>query len=158
MEFITQFAGAALLFIASLTGGAGDTLAPTQPTSVELGLYEVSPRGEAGGFAIPASGCSPASPSWHGYPIHDCTVYPDITADKLIVRYGEDVEVSWNPYSHVNCVLSETVMVLTPLPDGDVADSRIDEPTGETTYSIVCDGAGNRDSVTVKVLPRFQET
>jgi hypothetical protein len=155
MQMLVHVFAPAMLFFAALFGT--HTAAPAQ-TSVELGLYEVSPRGDAGGFAMPASGCSPADPQWHGYPIHDCAVHPDISVDKPIIRLGESVIVSWDPHTHTNCVLSNNVMALTPVPDGNVAGNRTDYPTGETTYSIVCDGAGNEDSATVKVLPRIQET
>lgn len=127
--------------------------------SVELGIQEVSPRGEAGGFAIPASGCSDADPDWHGFPIHDCSVLPEINTNKPVIRYGEDVIITWDPHSHINCVLSGNVTDLPPVgADGNFPGTRTDTPTGETTYTITCDGVGNADAATVKVLPRIQET
>jgi len=83
---------------------------------------------------------------------------PDISADQPVVRYGEEVVITWDPRSHTNCVLSNNLMVTTPVPDGDVADDRTLTLTGESVFTIVCDGVGNSDAVTVKVLPRFQET
>lgn len=159
MEFV-------LSIIASLVALTGGLLGPDDniaqsvaaPQSVEFGLSEVSPKGASGGFAMPASGCSAAAPDWHGAPIHDCAVFPDISVDKPIIRLGDSVDVSWDPRTHTNCVLSSNVMDLSPVPDGNIAGSRTDTPTGETSYSISCDGAGNEDSATVKVLPRIQET
>ena len=163
MEHIVSFAITAIVSLTSLLGFSADvpaTLALTesQPSSVELGLTELSPKGEAGGYAIPASGCSAASPDWHGFPIHDCSTFPDIQVDKPIIRLGDPVNVAWDPRTHVNCILSENVMVLAPTPNPDSVDARVDYPTGETTYTITCEGAGNTDSATVKVLPRIQET
>jgi hypothetical protein len=157
METIFNILAPAILLLSSVTGWGGDLAqAPQIVESVEMGLSEMSPRGEAGGFAMPASGCSVAAS--HGLPIHDCSILPDITADKLWVRLGDPVTVTWNPRVHVNCVLSNNLMALIPAPNGNVPGSRIDYPTGETTYTIICDGEGNRDAVTVKVLPRIQET
>jgi hypothetical protein len=163
MELIVNILAPVLVFIAGFTGNAEVAMVQASAQdgsgSVELGLLqEFSPRGEAGGFAMPASGCSAADPRWHGNPIHDCDTLPDISTDKPIIRLGDPVEIFWDPRSHTNCILSANLMALSPVPDGNVAGSREDSPEGETTYSIVCDGAGNSDTVTVKVLPRIQET
>ena len=161
MEQILSFALSIAFAFSSLIGVAPQvpaSLAISESSSVELGLREVSPKGEAGGFAIPASGCSAASPEWHGAPIHDCATFPDISVDKPIIRLGDPVEVSWDPRTHANCILSGNVMELTPVPNPNSIDSRTDYPTGETTYTITCEGAGNTDSASVKVLPRIQET
>ncbi len=156
---IELFASIAL-FLTSLFGfGVAND---TPPASVELGLREVSPNGEEGGFAVPASGCSRPHPA--GY-YHDCEEQkPDITVDKPLVRYGDQVVVSWNPKLNINCVLSENVRSLTgtpnpaTAPNANAVGSRIDELTGEVTYTITCTGAGNVDQVTAKILPRIQET
>lgn len=137
-------------------------LAQQNQISVELDLQELSPRGESGGFAMPASGCSAADPNpvWHGYPIHDCVnplFFPKISVDKPIVRSGNPVTVSWDPKAHRYCVLSANLASLSPVPDGTVVGSVIINLLGETSYSIVCEG-GYSDSVTVKILPRIQET
>lgn len=142
--------------------------------SVELGLSETSPRGEMGGFAIPASGCSPVDPTGHRvpYPVHDCSTLPDISVDKPVIHYGDSVTVSWDPKTQVNCVLSANVMALVggsnpaTAPNANLASSitnppRITTPTGETTFTITCDGnvnPNNIDTVIVKVLPKIQET
>lgn len=165
METVLNFFTPILMLASSVMGvgsvAASDHAAVSvDQASVELGLTETSPRGAQGGFAMPASGCSAADPRWHGYPITDCSIMPDITTNKSIIRLGGSVIISWDPKIHQNCVLSPNVTRLnTPsTPDGNVAGSRTDTPTGETSYSIVCDGAGNQDSVTVKVLPRIQES
>ena len=61
MEQILSFALSIAFAFSSLIGVAPQapaSLAISESSSVELGLREVSPKGEAGGFAIPASGCS----------------------------------------------------------------------------------------------------
>ncbi len=157
MDILISSLAAITLFVSSITGVAVST--EVQPLeSVELGLSETSPLGEQGGFAMPASGCSAADPQWHGGVIHDCAIRPDISADQPIVRLGDPVTISWDPRTHTNCMLSSNLTSLSPEPDGEVAGSRELIPTGESTYSIICDGVGNGDAVTVKVLPRFQET
>lgn len=163
MEILVNIFTPVLIFVATLMGMQTTPATDAQMSiqghnSVELGLLEMSPNGEQGGFAIPASGCSPSNPNWHGYPIHDCDILPDISVDKPIVRLNDRVIVTWDPKIHQNCVLSANLMALTPTPSGAVAGSRPDYPTGETSYSIVCDGVGYSDSVTVKVLPIIQET
>lgn len=144
--------------------GNGEVVSSATP-SVELGLHEVSPKGEMGGYAVPASGCgvvhTEANPSY----VHECPAsVPEITVDKRIVRVGDPVTVSWNPKTNVGCVLSNNVTRLvtspnpTTPPDANAVGSRIDSPTGETTYTITCTGSGNTDSAIVKLLPRYQET
>lgn len=162
METLLQLLTPVLLFVGTFAN-TGDlpqvpVEMPPSQTSVEVGLYETSPRGAEGGFAMPASGCSAADPRWHGTPIHDCDVLPDISTDKPIIREGDSVTIHWDPQGHINCVLSSNLMALSPPPDGNVAGSRTDTPTGETSYSIVCGGPGNSDTVTVKILPKIQET
>jgi hypothetical protein len=168
MESILNILTPVIMLVSGLMGlGDGNVAqvsAIEEVQSVELGLTEVSPRGAAGGFAMPASGCSDADPDWHGLPIHDCATLPDIRTNSPIIRLGDPVTISWDPRGNVNCVLSSNVMALvvspnsTTPPNGNAIGSRIDSPTGETTYTIVCDGSGNQDAATVKVLPRIQET
>jgi hypothetical protein len=167
METVLNIIAPVVVFVASLMGFGGNyaqVVAIEEPRSVEIGLSEVSPKGEAGGFAMPASGCSAASPTWHGLPVHDCATFPDITVSKPIIRIGDPVTVSWDPRTHTNCVLSSNVTSLTSSPNpstppvGTAIGSRIDNPTGETIYTITCDGVGNYDTAAVKVLPRIQET
>jgi len=167
MESLLQIIAPVLLFASSLFGFGGQAVVTDAPVrvennSVELGLYEVSPKGEAGGFAMPASGCGMVH---NGRPVHSCaTAAPDINVDKPIVRLGDPVTVTWTPRISINCVLSSNVMALrsspnpSTAPNGNAAGSRIDSPTGETTYTITCQDTGNSDSVIVKVLPRIQET
>jgi hypothetical protein len=159
MDYIQEIIAASMLLIAGLMGSGGLGVVDPAPQTVEVGLAETSPLGEAGGYATPASGCSVAAS--HDESIHDCSTLPEIHTDKPIVRYGEDVVVGWNPYMHENCVLSQSVLLLPPttLPTPiTVSGVRTANPTAETTFSITCDGVGNFDSVTVRVLPRAQET
>ncbi len=163
MEILLQTLAATLISISTMLGiGYEDTLPILSPDSVELGLREVSPQGTAGGFAIPASGCS--VPHAGGY-YQDCEAQkPDISVNKPIVRLGEPLTVSWNPKLNIGCVLSSNAMLLTTspnpaiAPNANVTGSRIAVPAGETTYTITCTGAGNSDTVTAKILPRYQET
>ncbi len=163
METVLQFVAPIIMFTASLMGyGVQSDFVSPEAHSVELGLTEVSPRGEAGGFAVPASGCGVIH---GGLPERDCsTTAPDISTNFSIIRLGDPVLVIWNPKSNTGCVLSNTVTSLITAPNSPTAPnanavgSRIDAPVGEITYSITCDGVGNRDTVTVKVLPRIQET
>ena len=174
METLLQLFTTVAFFTASILGqGIVPSLsthegAQVQSGSVELGLNEVSPNGEAGGFAIPASGCSAADPRWHGGPADaGCVTVtkPTITVDKPIIRVGDTVKISWDPKGNAGCVLSPNVQALTvtPLntataPNANAVGSKNDTPTAETTYSIVCGAAGNEASVSVRVLPRIQET
>jgi len=260
-----------LLALSSLLGFTD--LESTKPQTVEIGLAEVSPLGEAGGYAIPASGCASPHPHpgvvcgdaiWldaevennlainsgaslssiqgavanlgvtdancHSYQIwingvsvgsSGCTQIPiptdgnyripnypvsytapvvpaDIaidlrlcvdtnspvantspasfrcddefisvigTASPLgpgitangrynteIINLGGTADIDWQPNGNTNCTLS------AQLPGGVQTSngSQMDNPTGQTTYTITCDeGAA---SVTVYVLPEFQET
>lgn len=157
MQALVSFIAPVIIFVSTLISGSQPPSAQgpvSQVSSVELGLHETSPKGAEGGFAMPASGCSDTS---HG-PIHDCATIPTISVDKPIVRLGDSVTVTWNPHGHTNCSLSINLSSKTPAPNANATGSLVDSPTGETSYSIVCDGAGNQASVTVRVLPRIQET
>ena len=162
MEILLQVLTPLLIFTSGLFG-YGDISRTASPASVELGLKETSPNQESGGFAIPASGCGVVHSN--GTPENGCApTAPDITASKPIIRLGDPVTVSWDPKANTGCVLSSTVTKLTKspnpavVPDATAVGSRIDTPTGETIYTITCTGVGNADKVTVKVLPRIQET
>lgn len=174
METLLQLFTTVVFFTASIFGqgvlplmGAHEG-AQVQSGSVELGLNEVSPNGDAGGFAIPASGCSAADPRWHGGPADaGCVTVtkPTITVDKPVIRVGDTVKISWDPKGNASCVLSPNVraLIVSPLnavtaPNANAVGSRNDIPASETTYSIVCGAAGNEASVSVRVLPRIQET
>ncbi len=168
METIFNLLAPVIMLVSGLMGLGDAHIAQVatiqEQRSVELGLTEVSPKGEAGGFAMPASGCSSADPDWHGAPVHDCSTLPDIRTNNPIIRLGDPVTVSWDPRGNTGCVLSSnvTALVSSPnpatAPNGNAIGSRIDSPTGETIYTITCTGTGNRDQATVKVLPRIQET
>jgi hypothetical protein len=159
METILHIVAPIIMLASSVFGFNTHTVSPSSEapevaqTSVEFELYETSPKGAAGGFAIPASGCAPAD-IHDARGLHDCSTMPDISVDKPIIPYGESVTVSWDPTVHTGCVLSANLGSIAVSSTG----STVTTPTGETSYSIVCDGVGNQDSVTVKVLPRIQET
>jgi hypothetical protein len=168
MENIFNSIAPALLFVSSLLGfGTEPNLVnPSIETdvvqSVELDLSETSPRGEQGGFAMPASGCSaiPPHPNDLGCP----GTNPIITATPSLVRYGSQVTISWDPNGNSSCVLTQNVTSLTgglnppapPSVNANAPGSRFDIVTSQETYGIFC--VGGYDYVTVKVLPRIQET
>ena len=163
MEILLQVLTPLIIFTAGIFGYTDSTsVLPTQ-TSSELGLREVSPNGETAGLAIPASGCGVVHAN--GTPENGCApTAPDITVNKPIIRLGDPVTISWNHKTNTGCTLSTTVTTLNinpnpaTAPDANAVGSRVDTPTGETVYTITCTGAGNGDKVTVKVLPRIQET
>lgn len=177
MENIFNSIAPALLFVSSLLGFGVDpaTLDSTIKTdvveSVELGLSETSPRGAEGGYAMPASGCSALDPNWgngtHSTPPASCaSTNPIITASPSLVRYGSQTNISWNPNGHTSCFLSQNVTSLTAPPNPSAAvnanasGSRFDIMTGQETYGILCYSGADpyQAEVTVKVLPRIQET
>ncbi len=84
----------------------------------------------------------------------DCAP-PTITIDKPVVRYGEPVVITWDPVSAKNtaCTLSPQISTGN---NANVAGNTIYTVTGETTFSITCNGG--TAEVSVKVLPRVQET
>ena len=177
MENLFNSIAPALLFISSVLGlGTQPTLitpsvGPDVVQSVELGLSETSPRGEQGGYAMPASGCSALDPNWgngtHPNPPAACsTTNPTITATPGLVRYGSEVVISWNPNGHSSCFLTQNLTSLTgglnpttPL-NANAPGSRKDVATGQETYAIICYSGvtSYQAEVTVKVLPRIQET
>ncbi len=168
MESIINILVSATLFTTSLFGlNTNDflqtDLLPQQdaPVSVEFGLSETSPRGEKGGFAMPASACSQPHP---GDPVPcPATDEPKITAVPPIVRKGEVTKITWDPNGNIYCNLSANVLALkispdnpTTVPNSDAVGSRNDRPNNEKKYTIYC--ANTEASVTVRVLPVIQET
>ncbi len=184
MQAVLNIFAPVFLFTSSLLGFTvpiqNQSLPSEQaPQSVELGLREVSPNGERGGFAIPASGCSATNPNpnpnWGDGTHFDfnatcLSARPTITVDKPIVRMGEMVTISWDPKLNIGCVFSTNMTALTgglnpnTAPNPMIVSGTAGNParkvirSSQTTYSITCDGLLNQDSVTVKVLPRIQET
>lgn len=177
MENIFNSIAPALLFVSSLLGFGTEPalINPSIETdiveSVELGLSETSPLGAQGGYAMPASGCSALDPNWgdgtHPTPPATCaSTNPIITATPGLVRYGSNVTISWDPNGHSSCFLTQNVTSLTGSPNpttpvnANAPGSRIDIATGQETYAIICYSGITpyQADVTVKVLPRIQET
>lgn len=82
-----------------------------------------------------------------------------IITDHFIVRRNERVELKWNVGTSLpgNCfVKAGTVTIDGPLTT--TSGVTYYNVIGETEFSISCDGDLNKDSVTIKVLPEFQET
>lgn len=71
----------------------------------------------------------------------------------LIVRYNEEVKVAWSPLGNKACTLSAQI---APGNNANVTGEDTVVMTGETTFSITCENGS--DSVSVRVLPRVQET
>jgi hypothetical protein len=159
MENVLHFFTPALLFITGVLGMQGDTAGQqvvVPVDSVEVGLSETSPNGPAGGFAMPASGCS--APTVHDdRGIHDCDGLPEIEVDPPIIRVGETANVSWDPKPEeglTNCVVSGGSLsagLVTETGDEDVS------PSADTRYYIDCDN-NRSDSTLLRVLPEIQET
>ncbi len=82
---------------------------------------------------------------------------PTITAngkeDVLVVPYGTDVDIAWNPQNNPNCSLSNNLSGA----DASQAGSKKINATGESTYTINCGTAGS-SSVRIIVLPVLEET
>jgi hypothetical protein len=152
---------------------------PTDPgsDSVELRIAELSPMGEVGGYAVPASGCGSAGGGRHSHGRIVCDP-PTITADKVLVRRGTEVGVTWTTGGWPGCVLSDKINTAESYDVEDPAIDRMLESTaqqmyaagyvprkgtydatitGEATFSINC-GAGGSDSVTVYILTELEES
>jgi hypothetical protein len=119
------------------------------PDTVEIGLSETSPRGESGGYAVPASGCS-------GGDCEDVT----LTVDKTLVRKGDLVEVCWYPKTHTSCTLSPAVKFANDTPTGvGCEDITI---TSEVVFELTCTAPtslGAKESTKrVRVLPMIYES
>jgi len=153
MESVFNIIASLLIAVTSLVGGeqASNNVAPS---SVEIGIAELSPRGESGGYAMPASGCS--EDQWHGNGLHNCGRQPVIELDDTIIRIGEETELRWDPNGIDNCVLLGNLQNQGPVV---AAGSETIEPIADTTYVIICDNEQEyTQTVTVRVLPRIQET
>lgn len=134
--------------------GADQVANAPEPSSVEVGLAELSPAGEAGGYAMPASGCSASD--WHGAGLHDCNQQPEITVDNPIVRIGEETTLRWDTNGISGCELLGNLNNQGPVTG---SGSEVVAPFADTTYVIICDEeAAYTQMVTVRVLPRIQET
>ncbi len=170
METLLTLLMPILLFGSSLLGFTSDVpdskqvVADRVPQSVELGLREMSPNGEEGGFAIPASGCS-STDLYYGdgtHPVPNATNCPNnipiITAVPAIIRAGDSTLISWDPKQGLSCSLSLTVTKLNgnAVVNPDAIGSSSDYPTAQTKYTIRCHN-GNAEAI-VKVLPVIQET
>lgn len=141
-----------LIIISTFTILTGTLLATnylyTDDFSVEVGVSSLSPLGEAGGRAVPASGCSDLHDS-------DCND-PTITTSKTFTRIGDDVEICWNPDNHTACTLSDN---LTGDPNVIACDTQNIPTHGTRTFTITCtDGAFGESSVNVNTIPVIFES
>jgi hypothetical protein len=137
MEIISALLATITIFFSGL-------FMPAQP-SVEIGISSLSPAGIEGGYAVPASGCSDLHDN-------DCAA-PTITTSRNLVRKGDPVEICWNPDNHISCTLSPNL-------SGNPNILACDTVTlqNKTQFSISCtDGLPGESTVTVEVVPTFQE-
>lgn len=83
----------------------------------------------------------------------------EIDVTPKVVRKNETVTVTWNTGTSVpaNCQI-ETGAIVLQSPLTTTTGSLTHVVTGETTFTINCEGNRNTADVTVKVLPEFQET
>ena len=103
--------------------------------SVEVGVASLSPRGEAGGFAIPAScpsyehnpgECSPPSPSFSG------SVGGGSGSGAVTINNGESVTLTWSASSAMSC--SGTNFST----GGATSGSTVVAPSSTITYTVLC--------------------
>lgn len=83
----------------------------------------------------------------------------EIDVTPKVVRKNTPVTVTWNTGTSApaNCQI-ETGSVVLQSPLTTTTGSLTHTVTGETTFTINCEGNRNTANVTVKVLPEFQET
>ena len=82
-----------------------------------------------------------------------------IEVDPTVTRKGSPVTVTWDTGTSdpANCQIQTGAVVLQS-PLASKAGSLTHIITGETTFTINCEGNRNNAEATVKVLPEFQET
>lgn len=83
----------------------------------------------------------------------------DLDVDKPIVRKDEPVILEWDIGTSLpeNCILQAGSITIAG-PFSQSSGSYTALITGETVFTLSCDGGQNKSSVTVRVLPEFQET
>jgi hypothetical protein len=141
-----------LILVLVLVGGVltvGVLYPGDAPDTVEIGLSETSPRGDSGGYAVPASGCS-------GGDCEDVT----LTVDSTLVRKGEPVTVCWYLKGHTSCSLNPANKFNDPVPISDACE--IITITGEVEFKLTCTAPtnlGTKESTKrVRVLPEMYES
>ena len=165
MEIFSSFIAPLIVAFSSLTSiGAGDVSVVSEPVGVEVGLLEVSPNGSAGGFAVPACGCS----TLHRGIIHDCNPSggsnpggPSVEVcddGSTVIRSGESVDICYDNQTIINCeVIDSLGNVLIPSITG--LGSETFTPLSDTQLGIICNEQSEySDTVGIRVLPRIQET
>ena len=155
METIFSLITSTLIFITGLLPMQGIVGVQNQsmPDSVEIGLSETSPAGPQGGFAVPASGCTDLS---HG-PIHQCNKLPEISSNPYVIRMGESATVTWKTNGIAGCELIGDLAAAGSL-STNAQGSEVVQPSSDAVYTIRCTSDTYMDIVTVRVLPRIQET
>lgn len=101
------------LFVGSRVIAGNDHVTATESDSVELGLLELSPSGEAGGYAMPASGCAVV----HSGTVTDCEIvasldgrkqradgtWGDYHDNRREIYLGQEVQLRWDTtYNNLN--------------------------------------------------------
>lgn len=156
---------AVLLFIG--VHGQGEKLAHTQKQieSVELGLAELSPRGELGGYAIPASGCGAAHgahgalcpPPTISITARNITMNGGYTNGTLVFNPGDEVEIKWDSTQMSSCVAGPNTSDFSTGAGNPISGQDVDiiEPAAgsDTTLGISCtdlNGATHAASVVIR--------
>jgi hypothetical protein len=148
MKIFTQILILVLVFVGGVLS-VGVLYQADAPDSVEIGISETSPLGPAGGYAVPASGCS-------GGDCEDVT----LTVDNTLVRKGDPVTVCWYLKSHTSCSLGPSARFSNPVPTTDACEDIT--ITGEVVFELICTAPtslGTKESTKrVRVLPEMYES
>lgn len=111
--------------------------------SVELGLLETSPRGQAGGLAIPASGDSSTNPPTATIEVRNITTSSDWTGADTTIFAGEETELRWSSTNASTCSGSnfETGGATGGSTGSDA--SGVNEPAVDNTtlYTVSCENS-----------------
>ncbi len=151
MEIIAGF----ILALTSLLGF--NNLQDTEHlASVELGLAEVSPLGEEGGYAVPASGCSYITQlDSHGeICVSDIPLSLELDAFPNPTTYNGSTMLDWTVYGATGCDASDGWSGGKDAGDGSWYQI-VNNLTATTTFTLTCyDDVGNSvvDTVTVGVI------
>jgi len=148
MESVVHILTTLILAVSSMTGIGGGALVESQsPGSSELGISELSPRGLAGGFAMPASGCSS-----HTH-VGEICGDPEIELEDPIIRDDDETQLCWDPNGRTDCRLLGDLQNRGPVtgPGCETVN-----PNSDATYILIC--GNDVFPVTLRVLPRVQET
>ena len=148
---LSLYALTGFFFIAGSVFWLTNALSTNSFQSVEIGVAELSSKGEDGGYAVPASGGSPPAPPAAEIFVRSTTAGIGWTGSSITIDDTDDIDIQWESDRATVCNSGNGNFATGGSIDG--TDTSPTQPSANETltYRVNCSGAGGSDWDSVSV-------